>query len=113
MLQLTHAAASQLAEARDARGLPETAGIRVFAEPQAEGELAVALTFAAVPAEDDQVTERDGTRVFIAPEVAGPLVDAVVARLRELGASVATGRFGAAMRVSLVNDGPVTFILER
>ncbi len=78
MLQLTHAAASQLAEARAAQGLPETAGIRVFAEPRPEGELAVALTFAAVPAEDDQVTERDGTRVFIAPEVAGPLADAAL-----------------------------------
>lgn len=75
MLQLTHAAAAQLAEARDAQGLPETAGVRVFAEPRPEGELAVGLTFSAVPAEDDQVTERDGTRVFIAPELAEPLAE--------------------------------------
>jgi Fe-S cluster assembly iron-binding protein IscA len=78
MLQLTHAAASQLAEARDAQGLPATAGIRVFAEPRPEGELAVALTFATVPAEDDEVSELDGTRLFVAPEVAAPLADAAL-----------------------------------
>jgi D-tyrosyl-tRNA(Tyr) deacylase len=44
--------------------------------------------------------------------VAEPLVDAVVTRLRDLGATVATGRFGAMMRVHLVNDGPVTLLLE-
>jgi D-tyrosyl-tRNA(Tyr) deacylase len=44
--------------------------------------------------------------------VAEPLVDEVVATLRELGAVVATGRFGAHMQVSLVNDGPVTIMLE-
>ncbi|MCC4897085.1 D-aminoacyl-tRNA deacylase, partial [Salmonella enterica subsp. enterica serovar Typhimurium] len=44
--------------------------------------------------------------------VAEPLVDAVVDALREAGATVATGRFGADMKVSLVNDGPVTIILE-
>jgi D-tyrosyl-tRNA(Tyr) deacylase len=46
------------------------------------------------------------------PEQAEPLVDAVVAALRELGAQVATGRFRADMDVELVNDGPVTLLLE-
>jgi D-aminoacyl-tRNA deacylase len=46
------------------------------------------------------------------PEQAEPLVTAVVARLRELGAHVETGRFRAEMRVALVNDGPVTVLLE-
>jgi D-tyrosyl-tRNA(Tyr) deacylase len=46
------------------------------------------------------------------PEQAEPLVDAVVAELRALGATVATGRFGADMQVALVNDGPVTLIVE-
>lgn len=46
------------------------------------------------------------------PEHAEPLVDAVVAELRALGASVATGRFGADMDVELVNDGPVTIVLD-
>ena len=44
--------------------------------------------------------------------VAEPLVDAVVAALRERGQTVETGRFGADMQVELVNDGPVTILLE-
>jgi D-tyrosyl-tRNA(Tyr) deacylase len=44
--------------------------------------------------------------------VAGPLVDALVSSLRELGARVQTGVFGADMKVSLVNDGPVTLVLD-
>jgi len=44
--------------------------------------------------------------------VAGPLVAAFVAALREHGATVETGVFGAHMDVELVNDGPVTLILE-
>lgn len=43
---------------------------------------------------------------------AEPLVDAVVAGLRERGVTVATGRFGADMAVKSVNDGPVTVIVE-
>jgi len=46
------------------------------------------------------------------PEVAEPLVDELVEGLRALGATVATGRFRADMRVSLVNDGPVTVFVE-
>lgn len=44
--------------------------------------------------------------------VAEPLVNAVCAQLRELGADVAEGRFGADMKVSMVNDGPFTVLLE-
>jgi D-tyrosyl-tRNA(Tyr) deacylase len=44
--------------------------------------------------------------------VAEPLVDAVVAALRERGVEVATGRFGAMMAVELVNDGPVTLVVD-
>ena len=44
--------------------------------------------------------------------VAEPLVDAVVAALRARGITVATGRFGGDMAVELVNDGPVTILLE-
>jgi len=46
------------------------------------------------------------------PEQAEPLVDEVVAQLRARGATVATGRFRADMQVALVNDGPVTVLLE-
>ncbi len=44
--------------------------------------------------------------------VAEPLVSAVVRALRDLGARVQTGVFGAEMEVSLVNDGPVTIIID-
>lgn len=46
------------------------------------------------------------------PEQAEPLFDRVVAELEALGATVATGRFQADMAVALVNDGPVTLLLE-
>lgn len=45
-------------------------------------------------------------------EVAEPLVTAFADALRELGAAVATGVFGGDMQVALVNDGPVTLMLE-
>src|SRR5437016_5546408 len=78
MLQLTHDAARELGEARRAQGLPDTVGIRVFGEPRSGDEFAIGLPFAEVPAEDDEVTEREGTRVFIAPEVAAPLSSAAL-----------------------------------
>jgi D-tyrosyl-tRNA(Tyr) deacylase len=46
------------------------------------------------------------------PEVAEPLYERVVQGLRELGVHVATGAFGERMSVELVNDGPVTILLE-
>jgi D-tyrosyl-tRNA(Tyr) deacylase len=46
------------------------------------------------------------------PEHAEPLVDRVVDELRAVGATVASGRFGADMQVALVNDGPVSLLLE-
>ena len=46
------------------------------------------------------------------PEAAEPLYERFCAALRDLGVDVATGVFGARMRVELVNDGPVTIVLE-
>jgi len=46
------------------------------------------------------------------PEEAAPLVEALVEDLRRRGFRVETGRFQAYMEVSLVNDGPVTFVVE-
>lgn len=46
------------------------------------------------------------------PEHAEPLVERVAQRLRDLGVEVATGRFRTHMHVALVNDGPVTVLLE-
>jgi D-tyrosyl-tRNA(Tyr) deacylase len=47
------------------------------------------------------------------PEIAIPLYEAFLDALRALGIPVAAGRFGADMAVELVNDGPVTMILDR
>jgi D-tyrosyl-tRNA(Tyr) deacylase len=56
---------------------------------------------------------RRPTWIAAAPgSVAAPLVDAVVTALRALGARVETGEFGADMKVALINDGPVTLVLE-
>lgn len=46
------------------------------------------------------------------PEHADPLIGDLVEQLRALGATVGTGVFGAHMDVELVNDGPVTLLLE-
>jgi D-tyrosyl-tRNA(Tyr) deacylase len=47
-----------------------------------------------------------------APEVAEPIVEAFAAAMREAGVRVATGRFGNRMQVELVNEGPVTIIVD-
>ena len=46
------------------------------------------------------------------PDIAEPLFNRFVDMLKDMGIRTATGRFGARMRVKIVNDGPVTFILE-
>jgi D-tyrosyl-tRNA(Tyr) deacylase len=46
------------------------------------------------------------------PEFAEPLIERVVSSLRERGATVETGRFGADMAVEFHNDGPVTLVVE-
>ncbi|HET9728787.1 MAG TPA: D-aminoacyl-tRNA deacylase, partial [Acidimicrobiia bacterium] len=46
------------------------------------------------------------------PEHAEPLVEAFLRELDSLGVPTATGRFGADMQVALVNDGPVTLLIE-
>jgi D-tyrosyl-tRNA(Tyr) deacylase len=60
-------------------------------------------------------TRRGRRPSFVAaapPELAAPLVDAFVAALRERGMTVASGVFGAHMHVALLNDGPVTIVLD-
>lgn len=46
------------------------------------------------------------------PEKAEPLYERFIARVEERGAPVASGRFGAVMEVEIVNDGPVTLLLD-
>ena len=60
-------------------------------------------------------TRRGRRPSFVAaadPAVAEPLIEVFIRELGSLGATTATGRFGADMDVSLVNDGPVTLMLE-
>ena len=47
-----------------------------------------------------------------APDLAESLYERFIEELRARGVATATGRFGARMEVELVNDGPVTFVLE-
>jgi D-tyrosyl-tRNA(Tyr) deacylase len=46
------------------------------------------------------------------PEIAVPLYEDFINQVKALGIPVATGRFGAMMQVELVNDGPVTLVVE-
>jgi len=55
---------------------------------------------------------RPGFALAAPPEVAAPLVTRFADRLRATGRPVATGRFGAAMELELVNDGPFTLVLD-
>ena len=60
-------------------------------------------------------TSRGNRPSFVAaapPDVAEPLIDALVERVRGVGVGVATGRFRTDMAVELVNDGPVTVLVE-
>ncbi|MAT84957.1 MAG: D-tyrosyl-tRNA(Tyr) deacylase [Gammaproteobacteria bacterium] len=75
------------------------------------GELLLVSQFTL--AADTRRGNRPGFSTAAPPEQAERLYDAFVAELRRRWDRVATGRFGADMQVSLINDGPVTFLLER
>ena len=94
-------------------------GLRYFEDPagrtnlplaDVDGALLVVSQFTLLA--DLRRGRRPGFTDAAAPEVAEPLVGRFVARLREAGAEVATGRFGAAMEVELVNDGPFTLLID-
>ena len=98
---------------------PKVAGLRIF--PDAEGKMNRSLT--DVGGEAMVVSQftlyadtRKGFRPSFVeaarPELAVPVVQAFVDELRLAGIEVAEGRFGAHMEVSLVNDGPVTIVME-
>jgi D-tyrosyl-tRNA(Tyr) deacylase len=61
---------------------------------------------------DTRRGRRPGFSDAALPEIAAPLVEAFVEALRGRGLPVATGVFGAHMHVALVNDGPVTLVLD-
>lgn len=78
MLQITPDAATFLSELRRGHDMPDTYGLRVFPESTAPGEVSIGLGFTDTPLDGDQVTEQDGLRVFVAPELAEPLDDAEI-----------------------------------
>jgi D-tyrosyl-tRNA(Tyr) deacylase len=94
-------------------------GLRVFNDAAGVMNLSVADTGGSVLVVSQFTLYGDARKgrrpTWIAaarPEQAEPLVTAVVEELRALGATVATGLFRADMQVELVNDGPVTLLLE-
>jgi D-tyrosyl-tRNA(Tyr) deacylase len=93
--------------------------LRVFPDDQGRMNRSVVETDGAVLAVsqftllgDVRKGRRPGFDLAAEPVVARALYDAVVARLRESGLRVETGVFQAHMRVELVNDGPVTILLD-
>jgi D-tyrosyl-tRNA(Tyr) deacylase len=85
-------------------------GLTNLALADVDGALLVVSQFTLLA--DVRRGRRPGFTDAAPPEVAEPIVDAFVARLRSSGARVETGRFGAAMEVELVNDGPFTLVVD-
>jgi len=104
----------------EARLLAEkTANLRIFADEEGRfnrslldigGEALVVSQFTLYA--DTRRGRRPSFSDAAPPEIAAPLVDIFADELRRLGVAVSTGRFGAMMRVALVNDGPVTILLD-
>jgi D-tyrosyl-tRNA(Tyr) deacylase len=89
-------------------------GLRILADEKSCSDLAAPLlVISQFTLYADLAKGRRPSWSAAAPgPVAAPLVDAVVSALRDLGAHVETGVFGADMKVALLNDGPVTLILD-
>ena len=92
------------------RVFPDAAGLMNVAVADAGGAVLVVSQFTLYG--DTGRGRRPSWGAAARPEHAAPLVDAFAAALRDLGATVATGVFGTDMQVELVNDGPVTLLLE-
>ena len=95
------------------------AQLRIFADESGKMNLSVADIKGEVLVVSQftlAAATRKGNRPSLdaaeAPERASELVDRVMARLREAGLPVRTGIFGEMMAVSLMNDGPVTLLLD-
>lgn len=95
------------------------ATIRLFADEdgrmnrsidEVDGALLIVSQFTL--AADTRKGRRPSFARALAPDLAEPLIDELVARLAARGLRVATGEFGAHMQIELVNDGPVTIVLD-
>ena len=82
--------------------------------PSVKHACAAALVIAAIAASASTVDAQVFGQFTGAahPSVAEPLYEAFVVALRALGVPTETGRFAADMQVSLLNDGPVTFVID-
>ncbi len=76
------------------------------------GEVLVVSQFTLVADSKRQRGTRPDFSNAAPPEVAEPLYERFCEALRDLGVPVQTGAFGARMQVSLVNDGPVTIVMD-
>jgi D-tyrosyl-tRNA(Tyr) deacylase len=76
------------------------------------GEALVVSQFTLIADSKRQKGARPDFSKAARPEVAEPIYDRFVGALRELGVRVETGVFGASMQLELVNDGPVTIVLD-
>ncbi len=92
------------------RVFDDAAGVMNLSLADTAGEVLVVSQFTLYA--DTSGGRRPSWSAAAGPEQAEPLVEAVVDRLRALGAVVATGRFRADMLVSIENDGPVTVLVE-
>ena len=112
-------------DAEAARLADRVLGMRIFNDPAGKMNLAFRdfpdarggfeleiLAVSNFTVYGDASSRRPGFGASAAYEPARALFDRFVAALRERGAFVATGEFGADMRVSLVNDGPVTLVVD-
>ena len=107
----TDADADRLADkVRTLRVFPDDAGRFDRSLLDTGGEVLVVSQFTLLA--DTRKGNRPSFTGAAAPEQAEPLVALVVDTLRAEGIGVATGSFGAMMEVELVNDGPVTIVLE-
>jgi iron-sulfur cluster assembly protein len=77
VLAITENAAEAIQTIVSSSEVPGDAGLRIIARPEGEQEK-LELTIAAVPAEDDEVVEEHGTRVFLDPEASSYLEDKVL-----------------------------------
>jgi Fe-S cluster assembly iron-binding protein IscA len=87
MLQMTDRAADLLRNLRNEASLPESAGVRVYSETAPSGEPTLSIGFTPEPMPTDLVSDHAGLRLFVAPEIAEPLADAVMDVIAEDGES--------------------------
>ncbi|MBT3248372.1 MAG: D-tyrosyl-tRNA(Tyr) deacylase [Actinobacteria bacterium] len=101
------------------RLVEKLAGLRIFDDPQGVMNLSVADTQGAVLVisqftlyGDVQKGKRPSWMAAARPDQAEPLIEQVVEGLTQRGIMVETGRFRADMKVKILNDGPVTLMVE-